>query len=131
MNDILVQVLISIIGGFILSNITLIIFQVVSYHPYSKPIVPIFFQSISVFLGLVILILIDGYEISLSSQWVSELESSLILGITDIMRILPLFYVLMLYFLFRASTCTQPTRTQPHLARHQIPCISLPPTLVA
>ena len=104
MNDILVQVLISIIGGFILSNITLIIFQVVSYHPYSKPIVPIFFQSISVFLGLVILILIDGYEISLSSQWVSKLESSLILGITDIMRILPLFYVLMLYFLFRAST---------------------------
>ena len=104
MNDILVQVLISIIGGFILSNITLIIFQVVSYHPYSKPIVPIFFQSISVFLGLVILILIDGYEISLSSQWVSELESSLILGITDIMRILPLFYALMLYFLFRAST---------------------------
>ena len=96
MNDILVQVLISIIGGFILSNITLIIFQVVSYHPYSKPIVPIFFQSISVFLGLVILILIDGYEISLSSQWVSELESSLILGITDIMRILPLFYVLLL-----------------------------------
>lgn len=106
MNDILVQVLISIIGGFILSNITLIIFQVVSYHPYSKPIVPIFFQSISVFLGLVILILIDGYEISLSSQWVSKLESSLILGITDIMRILPLFYVLMLYFLFRASTRT-------------------------
>ena len=104
MNDILVQVLISIIGGFILSNITLIIFQVVSYHPYSKPIVPIFFLFFSVFLGLVILILIDGYEISLSSQWVSELESSLILGITDIMRILPLFYVLMLYFLFRAST---------------------------
>ena len=71
MNDVLVQVLFSIIGGFILLNISLIIFQVVSYHPYSRPIVPIFFQSISVFLSLVIIILIDGQEILLSPQWAS------------------------------------------------------------
>ena len=108
MNDILLQVLYSIIGGFILSNISLIIFQIVSYHPYSRPIIPLLLQSITVLFGLTIIIVIEGNNFSNFSSTGNLLQILLAQGIVDVMTILPVFYILMLYYLFRASIRTIP-----------------------
>ena len=108
MNEILIQVLYSIIGGFILTNISLIIFQVVSYHPYSRPVIPILFQTITVFFGLALIIFLEGDDFSNFSSSGNLLQILLVQGIVDVMRIVPVFYVLMLYYLFRASIRTMP-----------------------
>ena len=99
MNAELIELLYYVIGGFIISNISLILFQVVSYHPYSRPLIPILVQSISVLLCLVLIIeLNEGVTDLLYS-----LRFGLSQGLIGIIMILPLFYVLMLYFLFMAS----------------------------
>ena len=108
MNDIIMQILYSIIGGFILTNISLIIFQVVSYHPYSRPVIPLLFQSITVLFGLAIIIILEGDDFSNFSGIGNLLQILLAQGIVDVMIILPVFYVLMLYYLFRASIRTMP-----------------------
>ena len=108
MNDIIIQILYSVIGGFILTNISLIIFQVVSYHPYSRPVIPLLFQSITVLFGLAIIIILEGDDFSNISSSGNLLQIFLAQGIVDVMTILPVFYILMLYYLFRASIRTIP-----------------------
>jgi|TARA_B110000495_G_scaffold202878_1_gene224375 hypothetical protein len=104
MNDILLELLYSILGGFILSNISIIIFQIVSFHPYSRPTIPVFIQSLSVLFCLAIIIqLNDGI-----TNFSNSMRFGLTEGIVDILTILPIFYVLMLYFLFRASIRSLP-----------------------
>ena len=100
MNADLIEVLYFILGGFIISNISLMIFQIVSYHPYSRPLIPLFIQSISVLVCLVIIIELNVEVTDL----LYSLRFGLSQGLIGFVTILPFFYVLMLYFLFRAST---------------------------
>jgi hypothetical protein len=104
MSDIMVDVLYSILGGFILSNISIMVFQVVSYHPYSRPILPLLFQLITVLLCLTIIIQLNADITYLSDS----LRFGLVTGLVDLLSILPIFYVLMLYYLFRASLRSLP-----------------------
>jgi len=110
MNADLIELLYYLLGGFIVSTISLMIFQVVSYHPYSRPLIPILIQSISVLFCLVMIIKLNDEVTGL----LYSLRFGLSQGLIGIVIILPLFYVLMLYFLFRASI--RPRQHDPLLA---------------
>ena len=47
MNSILLEILYCLIGGFIFTTFSLIIFQFSSFHPYSKPTIPVLVQILS------------------------------------------------------------------------------------
>ena len=105
MNEIIIDVLYSILGGFILSNISIMVFQIFSYHPYSRPILPLIFQFSTVLICLTIIIQLNADIMDLSNS----LRFGLATGLVDLLSILPIFYVLVLYYLFRASLRSLPS----------------------
>tara|TARA_Y100000768_G_scaffold306883_1_gene240921 strand:+ start:1210 stop:1551 length:342 start_codon:yes stop_codon:yes gene_type:complete len=99
MNSLLLEILYYIFGGFILANLSLIIFQLFSLHPYSKPTIPVVVQSFFIFISaLVVNSLNDDLE-----TIADAIRFSLVEGILGFIVIIPFLYILMIYFLFKAS----------------------------
>ena len=99
MNSLVLEVLYYILGGFILANFSLIVFQLSSIQPYSKPTIPIVVQSILILISaLTVNLLNDDLE-----TIVDAIRFSLAEGLLGILLIIPFLYILMIYFLFKAS----------------------------
>lgn len=104
MNSTLLEILFYTFGGFILVNFSLIIFQLFSLHPYSKPTIPIIIQSLMIFISaMIVSTLNDDVE-----TIVDAIRFSLVEGMLGLLVIIPLLYILMIYFLFRASFRKRP-----------------------
>ena len=104
MNLALLEILYYVFGGFILANFSLIIFQLFSLHPYSKPTIPVVVQSFLIFISaLIINSLNDDIE-----TIVDAIRISLVWGIQGILVIIPILYIIMIYFLLRASFRKRP-----------------------
>ena len=99
MNSLVLEVLYYILGGFILANFSLIVFQLSSIHPYSKPTIPIVVQSILILISaLTVSSLNDDLE-----TIVDAIRFSLAEGLLGILIIIPFLYILTIYFLLKAS----------------------------
>ena len=99
MSSILLEILYYTLGGFMLTNFSLIIFQLFSLHPYSKPTIPVVVQSLLILISaLIINSLNDDLE-----TIADAIRFSLVEGILGFIVIIPFLYVLMIYFLFKAS----------------------------
>ena len=99
MNSLVLEVLYYILGGFILANFSLIVFQLSSIHPYSKPTIPIVVQSILILISaLIVSSLNDDLE-----TIVDAIRFSLAEGLLGILVIIPFLYILTIYFLLKAS----------------------------
>ena len=104
MNSALLEILYYVFGGFILANFSLIIFQLFSLHPYSKPTIPIIVQSLFIFISaLAVNSLNDDLE-----TIADAIRFSLAEGLLGILVIIPFLYILTIYFLFRASFRKRP-----------------------
>ena len=99
MNSLVLEVLYYILGGFILANFSLIVFQLSSIHPYSNPTIPIVVQSILILISaLIVSSLNDDLE-----TIVDAIRFSLAEGLLGILVIVPFLYILTIYFLLKAS----------------------------
>ena len=99
MNSLVLDIFYYTLGGFILANFSLIVFQLSSIHPYSNPTIPIVVQSILILISaLIVSSLNDDLE-----TIVDAIRFSLAEGLLGILLIIPFLYILMIYFLFKAS----------------------------
>ena len=99
MNSLVLDIFYYTLGGFILANFSLIVFQLSSIHPYSNPTIPIVVQSILILISaLTVNSLNDDLE-----TIVDAIRFSLAEGLLGILLIIPFLYILMIYFLFKAS----------------------------
>ena len=99
MNSLVLDIFYYTLGGFMLANFSLIVFQLSSIHPYSDPTIPIVVQSILILISaLTVKLLNDDLE-----TIVDAIRFSLAEGLLGILLIIPFLYILMIYFLFKAS----------------------------
>ena len=99
MNSLVLDIFYYTLGGFMLANFSLIVFQLSSIHPYSNPTIPIVVQSILILISaLTVNLLNDDLE-----TIVDAIRFSLAEGLLGILLIIPFLYILMIYFLFKAS----------------------------
>lgn len=104
MNSVLLEILYYTFGGFILVNFSLIIFQLFSLHPYSKPTIPVVVQSLLIFISAMIVNLLnDDIE-----TIVDAIRFSLVEGLVGFIVIIPLLYIFMIFSLFKASFRKRP-----------------------
>ena len=104
MNSLVLDIFYYTLGGFILANFSLIVFQLSSIHPYSNPTIPIVVQSILILISaLIINSLNDDVE-----TIVDAIRFSLVDGIQGILIIIPFLYIIIIYFLLRASFRKRP-----------------------
>jgi hypothetical protein len=104
MNSILLEIFYYTLGGFMLMNFSLIIFQLFSLHPYSKPTIPVAVQS---FLILISALIINSLNDDVETI-VDAIRFSLVEGILGILIIIPFLYIIIIYFLLRASFRKRP-----------------------
>ena len=99
MNSLVLDIFYYTLGGFILANFSLIVFQLSSIHPYSNPTIPIVVQSILILISaLTVNLLNDDLE-----TIVDAIRFSLAEGLLGILVIIPFLYILTIYFLLKAS----------------------------
>ena len=99
MNSLVLDIFYYTLGGFILANFSLIVFQLSSIHPYSNPTIPIVVQSILILISaLIVSSLNDDLE-----TIVDAIRFSLAEGLLGILVIIPFLYILTIYFLLKAS----------------------------
>ena len=99
MNSLVLDIFYYTLGGFILANFSLIVFQLSSIHPYSDPTIPIVVQSILILISaLIVSSLNDDLE-----TIVDAIRFSLAEGLLGILVIIPFLYILTIYFLLKAS----------------------------
>ena len=99
MNSLVLDIFYYTLGGFILANFSLIVFQLSSIHPYSNPTIPIVVQSILILISaLTVSSLNDDLE-----TIVDAIRFSLAEGLLGILVIIPFLYILTIYFLLKAS----------------------------
>ena len=99
MNSLVLDIFYYTLGGFILANFSLIVFQLSSIHPYSNPTIPIVVQSILILISaLTVSSLNDDLE-----TIVDAIRFSLAEGLLGILIIIPFLYILTIYFLLKAS----------------------------
>ena len=104
MNSLVLDIFYYTLGGFMLANFSLIVFQLSSIHPYSKPTIPIVVQSILILISaLTVNSLNDDLE-----TIADTIRFSLAEGLLGILVIVPFLYILTIYFLFRASFRKRP-----------------------
>ena len=99
MNSLVLDIFYYTLGGFILANFSLIVFQLSSIHPYSNPTIPIVVQSILILISALI---VSSLNADLETI-VDAIRFSLAEGLLGILLIIPFLYILMIYFLFKAS----------------------------
>lgn len=104
MSSLLLEILYYTLGGFMLTNFSLIIFQLFSLHPYSKPTIPVVVQS---FLILISALIINSLNDDVETI-VDAIRFSLVVGIQGILIIIPFLYIIIIYFLLRASFRKRP-----------------------
>ena len=99
MNSLVLDIFYYTLGGFMLANFSLIVFQLSSIHPYSNPTIPIVVQSILILISaLIVSSLNDDLE-----TIVDAIRFSLAEGLLGILVIIPFLYILTIYFLLKAS----------------------------
>ena len=99
MNSLVLDIFYYTLGGFMLANFSLIVFQLSSIHPYSIPTIPIVVQSILILISaLIVSSLNDDLE-----TIVDAIRFSLAEGLLGILVIIPFLYILTIYFLLKAS----------------------------
>ena len=99
MNSILLEILYCLIGGFIFTTFSLIIFQFSSFHPYSKPTIPVLVQIISITVCALIVMTLNN-DLETIGQ---SIRFSMVEGIIGILVVIPFLYIFLIYFLLRAS----------------------------
>ena len=99
MNSLVLDIFYYTLGGFILANFSLIVFQLSSIHPYSNPTIPIVVQSILILISALI---VSSLNNDLETI-VDAIRFSLAEGLLGILVIIPFLYILTIYFLLKAS----------------------------